>query len=132
MFNILFLVLCVLFAIVYKYVGVWSIIKLLGFNSQTPVKFIQHEIFYHLVSWLLLIMTIIISFFTTWFPWWVAIIIILIIFLISRAIARKSAVKKFRIILKSISDDYFISSYLEKSDKEILMIASNNRKRGIG
>lgn len=135
MANYIFIVSCVIYTIIYFNVGIWMIMKLEGFRLSTPLKFIQNEGAYHIITWVFFLTAFISSFWLTWLPWWTGIIIII---LLNRAISifsRNFGLIKYRKALDklygskhtSLEEKESIKEELLKSNSEILDSFRANR-----
>ena len=96
MFDLLFVVLSILYSFIAIKVSRWCAISDLGFSLDTPLYFPKNSYIYNWVRLILLLGVIMTVFFLKFIPWYLATIYLFVVWFSSRWIGWKKAVKNYR------------------------------------
>ena len=137
MFELIFIVFTVLYALVSVKVDGWITISALGFKSETPMMFIQNPKIYDFVRSILFLGALAISFVTPDMPWITGVIILVVVWLAAGSIGRKKAFSVYRRILREMmaaadtdSDRVEYKEASQKTDQELADMVESSMKYG--
>ena len=137
MFELIFIVFTVLYALVSVKVDGWITISALGFKSETPMMFIQNPKIYDFVRSILFLGALAISFVTPDMPWITGVIILVVVWLAAGWIGRKKAFAVYRRILREMmaaadtdSDRVEYKEASQKTDQELADMVETSMKYG--
>ena len=135
MYDLLFLVLVLIYFLFSLKLEEWLTISRLGFLSETPEGFIKNPRAYFYIAYSILIVAVIVSIRTTVFPWYVSLGIIIFCFFASGIKGRIKAIKLYKEIisdlLKTEKDPEtikYIKEELNKSNLQIINRVKNQEK----
>ena len=137
MFELIFIVFTVLYALVSVKVDGWITISALGFKSETPMTFIQNPKIYDFVRSILFLGALAISFVTPDMPWIAGVIVLVVVWLAAGSIGRKKAFSVYRRILREMmagadtdSDRVEYKEASQKTDQELADMVESSMKYG--
>lgn len=138
MFEILVVVLALLYAVVSAKVDEWITISVLGFKCETPMRFLQNPTIYYVVRSILFLGAAASCFGMKAVPWYAGLIVLAVIWLIAGIIGRKKAFATYRQALREMIEFAETSEekkeYEEasrKTDEELMDMVQTSRKMGI-
>jgi len=138
MFESVFVVLMVMYALVSIKVDQWITIAALGFKTETPQMFLEKPRIYDVIRSALFVAAACSAFAMTVIPWYVGLGILAFVWLGASWIGRKNAFNDYRRILREMmehaetaSDRAEYETDSKRTDQELQEIAQRSLKWGI-
>lgn len=138
MFEIVLIVLVVLYALVSAKVDEWITISALGFKTETPLMFLQKPRLYDVVRSVLFLGAIAASFGMSTIPWYIGLGILALVWLGAGWVGRRKAFNNYRKVLREMVEhaetpkekaEYEAAS--RKTDQELMDMVQMSMKYGI-